>query len=344
MKRVIFSLLLIGLSFPLGGDEYGQKGKAKPGGRVLKLEELSFTDIEKLDRAKTIFFLTFGNLEEHGPHLPVGSDYFQAIGLRDGLIARLRAAQPDYDFVLVPVIPLGEGGANDVAMQFDHVGTFAVRFETLRNVAIDLGATIARKGFQNIFLIHFHGAPPHNVAFSEAAAFVSERYKTRMVNITSLLFAEYFFSPKVIDKYLGKGWEKQIGFEGHAGAAETSANLFLRSDLVKPDYKRYQPFVAKDWTELLHTYERTGWQGYWGDPSKASKAMGKDLMNDFVERAYVIAEKALAGEDLSQLPIYPDSLPKLPEMEVLGKKVEENYARQAAEIEAWLKKRQSAKP
>ena len=45
---------------------------AQGAGRVLKLEELTYTDIDRLDRNRTVFVLTFGNLEEHGPHLPVG--------------------------------------------------------------------------------------------------------------------------------------------------------------------------------------------------------------------------------------------------------------------------------
>ena len=349
MRRIFFSLIAALLALTLAvvasaAQKAKSDKKSKPAGRVLKLEELSFTDIAKIDRVKSIFFLTFGNLEEHGPHLPVGSDYFQAVGLRDGLIARLRSAHPDYDFVLVPVVPLGECGANDLALQFDHIGTFAVRFETLRNVAIDLGASIARKGFQNIFLIHFHGCPMHNIAFNDAAAFVSERYKARMVNITSLLFGEYFFNPTVMEKHLGKGWEDKLGFEGHAGAAETSANLFLREDLVKADYGQLRPFVAKDFAEVLRTHERTGWQGYWGDPAKASKAMGKDLMDDDVVRAYRLAERALAGEDLSNLPVYPQSFPLPPGGEALGQKQLEIYATQTAAIEAWLKKRPPGKP
>ncbi len=330
----------------IGQTQTRAKSKAKPTGRILKLEELTYPDIDRIDRAKSIFFLTFGNLEEHGPHLPIGSDYFHAIAIRDGMVARLRAAHPDYDFVLVPVVPLGEGGANNVALQIDHIGTFAVRFETLRNVAIDLGGTIARKGFQNIFLIHAHGSPLHNIAFSDAAAFVSQRYKTRMVNITSLVFGEErtFFNPKIMAKYLGEDWEERIGFEGHAGAAETSGNLFLRGDLVKPEYKRLEPFIAKGWAEFLRTHERTGWRGYWGDPAKATRAMGQELVNDFAERAYRIAQKALAGEDLSKLPVYPTSLPPLPEGEIIGKKVKERYAQQTAEIEAWLKARPAATP
>ena len=107
--------------------------------RILKLEELTYPDIDSLDREQAIFIITFGNLEEHGPHVPVGSDYFQALALRDGLAGRLRETHPEYTLVLVPVVPLGEGGFNDFARQFDHIGTFGTRFATLRDVTIDLG-------------------------------------------------------------------------------------------------------------------------------------------------------------------------------------------------------------
>ncbi|HEX9582418.1 MAG TPA: hypothetical protein VF970_15040 [Gemmatimonadales bacterium] len=49
---------------------------------VLQLEELSYTDIDALDRERAVFVLTFGNLEEHGPHLPVGSDGSPLPGFR----------------------------------------------------------------------------------------------------------------------------------------------------------------------------------------------------------------------------------------------------------------------
>lgn len=340
-KFFILSLLLLGLFLALAA--YPHAGKGKRGGRVLKLEELTYTDIDKLDRAKTIFFLTFGNLEEHGPHLPVGADYFQAIAVRDGLIARLRATHPDYDFVLFPVVPLGEGGANDLARQPEHIGTYAVRYNTLRDVAIDLGASVALKGFSRIFLLENHGTPLHNLAFTEAAAFVSERYGVRMVHITSFVKAEGYQSRVLMEKYLGKGWEERIGWEGHAGAAETSRTLFVRGGLVKADYKQLPSFVAKSLPEVLRTHERSNWLGYWGDPARATKEFGRELTSERIERCFRIAEMELAGEDLSKLPIYPDTVPALRDASFVKDSVE-RYAQQTAEIEAWLKKRQPAKP
>ena len=67
--------------------------------------------------------------------------------------------------------------------------------------------------------------------------------------------------------------------------------------------------------------------------------MGEDLINEEAAIMFRIAEKALAGEDLSALPVYADILPRLPEVEALLKTIEEMYAQQTAEIEAWLDKR-----
>lgn len=340
MKRhhVAFSLPLLALvaCAPVADQP------ADTGGPVLRLEELTYPEIDEIDRERSIFFLTFGNLEQHGPHIPVGSDYYQAIGVRDRLIEQLRAEHPDYDMVVVPVIPLGEGGTNDLARQFDHIGTFAIRYTTLRAVAIDMGASIASKGFQNIFLIHSHGSRLHNIAFNEAAAFVSERYGARMVNITSLVFGEGFYSDAVLDQHLGEGWQSEIGITGHAGTAETSANLFLH-DLVKPIYRELDPFVVEDPPAIFLIHERTGWQGYWSDPSRASAEIGEDLINDIVDRSFRIAEMALAGEDLSDLPVHPGDLPLIPAAAAFLGEVFQRYGEREAEVEAWLRQRQTSR-
>src|SRR5262245_27988774 len=92
---LIFAALVAGLTCACGTHSPNETAS-----QIVKLEELTYADIDRLDRSKSIFFLTFGNLEEHGPHIPVGSDYFVAIGIRDKLIDRLRKAHSDYHFVL----------------------------------------------------------------------------------------------------------------------------------------------------------------------------------------------------------------------------------------------------
>jgi creatinine amidohydrolase len=342
LRRLLFGITALGLAAALLGCQPrdATTGGFSADGRVLKLEELTYPDIDGLDRGRTVFILTFGNLEEHGPHLPVGSDYFQAIGVRDGMVERLLGSHPEHTFVLVPVVPLGEGGFNDLARQFDHVGTFGTRFETLRDVTIDLGASIAAKGFENIFVIHSHGMPLHNVAFTQASAFVSERYDVRMVNITSLVFGPELYGAAPMTEHLGAGWEEEMGMIGHSGPAETSANLYLRGDLVKPDYRTLAAFTVADLDAMALMYEREEFRGYMSDPTKATPELGEDLVDDFADRAAEIATRALAGEDLSGLPIWPDVLPSIAEMDVTMQLLEQRYARTGSEFQAWLARQQ----
>ncbi len=305
--------------------------------RIHHLEQLTQDEIAALDRERTIFFLTFGNLEEHGPHLPVGSDYYRAVGIRDRLIDRLHAAYPDYHFVLFPVIPIGEGGANNLARQPDHIGTYSVRYTTLRAVAIDLGGTIARKGFRNIFVIEAHGSALHNVAFNQACDLVSETYGTRMVNITSMS-KTIGGSSEILDEFLGPDGRERSGFVGHAGVSETSEVLAVRGgEFVKPDYKNLELFDVDGFRGFGRTYEMTGWRGYWGSPALASRKMGEALIGQRVDAAFRIAEASLGGEDLSAMPRYPDNNPNaISEGEESRLRTLARYERQRSEIERWL--------
>ena len=120
-------------------------------------------------------------------------------------------------------------------------------------------------------------------------------------------------------------------------------NLAVRPSLVRPEYKELPPFVAADLEAFLSTYaHKEGWRGYWGAPSEATAALGRDLIADYVSRSERIAEMALAGEDLSQLPVYPQSLESLAASaaaQVIGKNWQERYASDAAEIQEWLEER-----
>ncbi len=340
MTRLFMPLLLLTLIScqptpgPPSEDDRGIVAQAV---RIHHLEQLTQDEIDALDRERSIFFLTFGNLEEHGPHLPVGTDYYRAIGIRDRLITRLHDVHPDYQFVLFPVVPIGVGGANDLAREPDHIGTYSVRYATLRNTAIDLGGTIARKGFRNIFVIEAHGDQLHNVAFNQAADFVSETYNVRMVNITGMS-KTFEGSTAVLDEFLGEGWQERSGFEGHAGASETSEVLAVQGgEYVELDYNSLEPFYVDGFRGFTRTYELEGWRGYWGDPARASLEIGEALIEQRVARAFQIAEAALRGDDLSSMPRYPDNNPEvISETEQARRLALERYEMQRDEIERWL--------
>ena len=76
---MLLALLLTGCAHERGLQVVGQSDLPAT---ALKLEELAQVDLEALDRDKTVFFLTFGNIEQHGPHLPVVDSVEEARSVR----------------------------------------------------------------------------------------------------------------------------------------------------------------------------------------------------------------------------------------------------------------------
>ena len=109
----------------------------------------------------TAVILPGGILEEHGPYLPSYSDGFVNERLADSLAGAIVARQ-GWKAVVFPPIPLGNSAANDIGGRFSFPGTYAVRFETLRAVFMDLGDELGAQGFRWIFVVHLHGGPNHS--------------------------------------------------------------------------------------------------------------------------------------------------------------------------------------
>src|SRR5262245_2510055 len=157
---------------------------------IFKLEELTWSQIDALDRSRTLFILPLGMIEEHGPHLPVGSDTFGVLYEANGVAKRLSDAAPYWNIVMMPPIHYGQSGANRLGDMPIHPGTYSIRQSTLRSIVADLGGQIAQNGFKWIFVLNGHGAPTHNIAINEACDFISERFAVTMLHITGLFRAD----------------------------------------------------------------------------------------------------------------------------------------------------------
>lgn len=86
--------------------------------------------------------------------------------------------------MIFPTIPLGNSGANDIGGKYSFPGTYAVRFETLRAIFMDLAAELGEQKFKWIFVVHGHGAPNHVRALDQAGDSFRDTYGGRMVNLT----------------------------------------------------------------------------------------------------------------------------------------------------------------
>jgi creatinine amidohydrolase len=264
---------------------------------LFKLEELKYPELDGFDRGKTLFTVVVSPLEEHGPHLPLGVDAFNAKYFDEELSRRFLEKHPEWNVVHMPPLLIG-------SYAFEAVGTITVASRTLRKLLIDYLSSIAKYGFSYFLISNAHGGPTHVVALEEASRIVSKRFQVRVVSfgghiIWKLLRGEYW--PE-IEKRLGLKTDdrKALQQDAHAGQWETSMMLKLRPDLVDPVYKTLSPFTTKLVNRLRKNYPlKMGEKlGYVGDPSRANKELG-DVSSEFLmEKAFEMVETDLFSKKL----------------------------------------------
>jgi creatinine amidohydrolase len=260
---------------------------ASESGAIFRLEALSFSQLEALDRNRVVVLFTVSPLEEHGPHLPVGTDLFTADSICSRLAARILEAKPGWTVLIGPSIPIG-------ASAFDSAGTLLARARTVRSATRDYGAALARHGFRYLLVLNGHGGPRHIVALEEAAAAVSRRYKVRMFSVSGPALWKFMRGRYAsrLETILGRPFtateREALSGDTHAGMWETSLVLLKRPDLVNPVYSRLPPqkFRLIDVLHRNYPLQLGNQMGYIGTPSAASTELGKAAEQLFLEAVW----------------------------------------------------------
>src|SRR5436305_11996933 len=113
---------------------------------------------EEFSRAR-IAVLPVAAVEQHGPHLPVGTDTYIA----EAYLARVRALLPqDAPVTFLPVQTIG---ASDEHRAF--AGTLTLSPETALRAFIEIGESVHRAGIAKLVIINSHGG---NIALIDLAA------------------------------------------------------------------------------------------------------------------------------------------------------------------------------
>ena len=264
--------------------------------QVLKLAELNTEQVRALYKDQTIVLIPGGILEEHGPFLPSFTDGYRNEATTAEL-ARAVAARPGWTALVVPTIPLGVGGANELGGHFSFPGMYAVRSSTLRAVFVDLASDLGEQGFKWIFVVHLHGAPSQHRALDDAGDYFHDTYGGRMVHLYGLMPVLTAGAPR-----LDPAEAAENGMDMHAGRAETSDILFIRPDLVAPGFRTARSLPGKTWDDLVRIAQAPGWPGYFGAPKQATAAEGEARIQ---QRAKVAAElmwRIVDGADVRDIP------------------------------------------
>ena len=204
---------------------------------IMRAEDLTWSKVRQLDMEHTVCFQPVSALEVHGPHLPLGMDYYMARWMAEESGRRFVAQHPEWTMVHLPVLPLGTD-------ELPLAGSMTANQRTVYSAVCAHGASLARAGYRYIVVTNGHGGPRHASGLEAACRWVSRKFGVEMFTpsikalhaiITGQRFAE-------VEAHLGRpltDHEKAnlVGGE-HAGGWETSFMLAQNPELVDPNYQQ----------------------------------------------------------------------------------------------------------
>jgi creatinine amidohydrolase len=259
-----------------GPDPAGYVPRAavgRPVGAVI--EDAVWPEVEvALAAGRRTALIGLGSIEQHGPHLPLGTDTWIAEALARGLVSRLD------DAVALP--PLAFGCAQE---HLDFPGTLHVEPATLEAILGDLLHSLHHHGFERAFIWTAHGG---NL---DALLAMRERL-TRRAAPLELAIALDLDAVASMQAAVVRG----AGFDSlragpHAGEYETSLIAALRSGAVRRaalEPGRLAP--AGEAQGLFHPSLRANApNGVVGDPTAACADRGLEYLEawlDLLEAAY----------------------------------------------------------
>lgn len=204
--------------------------------------------------------LAVGATEQHGPHLPTGTD---ALVVDAVVRAAADAADTSRDVVLAPTLPFG---ASD--HHFPFGATLSLRTETMTEVLLDLARSVRVAGGRRLFVVNGHGGnrgPCHSAA-----------QRAAMAHDLQVAYADYWeLLLRDMDPATRGPGDPPI--PGHAGTFESSLVAHLRPELVRdPPDRPVSPTAAALPGVTVH--EQDAWRridGFTDSPSATDAAAGK---------------------------------------------------------------------
>lgn len=237
------------------------------------LNRMSADEIMRLDPDLAI--IPVGSIEQHGPHLPVITDWRIATALGEGVADKTGG-------FLIPALPI-----STCREQMGKKGSVWMNHDTFYHMMMDIVMSLKEQGFKRICFLQCHGG-----------IFIM----TPLVRELNARFNPDLMVAKIdicdIFPMLYKEGIMETNTELHAGECETSLMMYLEPETVHMDKAiDFVPTAARSALTYGSIFRVTE-TGVWGEPSKASAEKGKLMMERAVE--YAITEMNEAFEFMSK--------------------------------------------
>jgi creatinine amidohydrolase len=235
------------------------------------LEQISMADfVEGLKQTKTVV-IPCGAVEEHGSHLPLGTDTIHA----DEICREASRRRPLF---VAPALFYGV-----IRSTRNHPGSVGIRPATFRALVADLITDLRRQGLRSFLLVSGHASGLQLAALTEVAEELLGTYLDIGIAVVSVL------------ELAPDAWREvtECPDDSHAGEVETSVMLHLRPDWVGKDRPRERPRFPR---HILVRDKLRYWPGgVWGDAGPASAAKGKRLFELSVAALISLVEELESG-------------------------------------------------
>lgn len=263
-------------------------------GKPLVLQDMSWPEVEQYLKSNDMVIIPLGSTEQHGPQLPLGTDFYEAFEVSKRISARTGV-------VVAPVVQAGYS-----IYHSGFPGTLSLKPETLAQVLVETMEVLQRYGFRRFMLYNYHGGNH-----------VAQAMAIHRINHTTGGIAVAIGDGGEVPLQ-GKAPEKQVD-DAHAGVDETSIMLYLRPDLVRMD-RAEKPVIrygaeAAELNALIREHpalaavqpgieivpKETGKGGSIrefssngcvtdADPRDATAALGEQIVNRYVDSAVAFIE------------------------------------------------------
>lgn len=229
--------------------------------------ELTQPEIAEQLKDNPLVILPAGSVEQHGPHLPSGTDIFAANVISHAVAERMNGL----------VLPGGPLGVTPMHMPFE--GTITLTPDTYMKVVTETCVSTVTHGAQYLLILNWHEG--NTASLSIAAEELHREHGMTVITVQACYVAAQL-------------WGEDCGGLTHGGEIEALAVLAYRPDLVhldRIDYSSDQKHgLSMDKLRRTRTYQPvltdirsiapTGW---YGSPEHATVEKGLRMLDDIAD-------------------------------------------------------------
>ena len=240
----------------------------------VRLARLSQPEAESRLKGSRLAVMAPGSIEQHGPHLPLGTDAFAADVLAEEVARKMNT-------VLVPLPLVGVS-----PYHLSWTGSLSLQPQTMIAVIEDVCESLANHGVDKVLLVNWHEGNTPTLRL--AGDSVQRKFKMRVIIAESHLITNKMF-----------GERAQLT---HAGNMETAAVLMYDPSLVElPRAVNPTPqsegdaghaiFRQRDVFPIMRDFHEVAETGWYGKPEEATIELANEIrekVSDYiVERAKI---------------------------------------------------------